>query len=620
MDRGNSQYDFAESRHDAVMRTIAEMQPDCVMEAFLDPQNYDILFKSLPAAPFIEAFRLLSPDYFAKEYIKLHRYFHPAIADVKGYKPLKQRCDEFFGNITTIAHTRRKAGHSLGLQEYTHLLDCARTMGHGYMAYQTWKDMIHDGVTPNLECYNYYMEARVWDMAYNAKEKFNLRVTPQVLRKRSLPFRNPGFQGYKTGPDGVKDKVSDLFTFMTEKGIQGDEHTFVNVMVASSREGHMNGVKNILNAVWGIDVDLLSSTEDEKTLPEVRKYARTSPLYPSGRLLHAVAHIFGTNHDFPSGLQTVDFIARKYDIPIPEQVWLELLEWAFVLSVKRNGPKAWENNPGKIPPDAVVNIFNTMTSAPYNVKPSLAMYNLLVKASWNRQSLPSTLEYMRAGLSLFRKNLTIRNQRRSRLSKLHTLFHEAQKQQHTQQIFNPFQKDYYTLSHDYSLAQITVARDATLLERWTRLLINGRRHWMHRNAEWERRLLPDMIEEWKAFFPKHVYYQMSGGTVSFHPEQSEDGKKWQSPDQKGDIGIREKGETLVPLEVVERRILRSQERRATIVRSKHQDRAAIFARKRRNVQSRRQRHVASGNRNSCENIGSEDAKASPEENRKPGEV
>lgn len=517
--RKHSKDNSGESRYDAVIRTLAENQPDCVMEAFLDPENYNILFRSLPAPTFAEAFRLLSPKYFIERYIKLHRHFHQVVAEGKKYKHLRKICDEFFGNITTIANMRRQAGHKLGLDEYTHLLDCARSMGNGDMANEVWKHLFQDGVRPNLECYNYYMEARVWDMAYYSKEKWNLRVTPLVQKKRSQPFRNPNFQGYKTGDGGVKDEISGLFSQMTEQGIQGDEHTFVNVMVASCREGHMSGLKDILKAVWEIDVDLLSLTKDENAIPQVKPYAPTSPLHPTDRLLHAVAHMFGTNHDFPGGLQTVDFISRKYNVPIPRYVWLELFEWAFVLSVERKGPNAYENNPGKIPSDAVTSVFETMTSPPYNIRPTMPMYNMLVKVSWSRQSQPQTLKYMRAGFTLFKRTLRTRSHFAGKLLRLRRLFRREQSR-HTQQIFNRVLHDFYSRAHKYSICQLKAARDASLLERWARLLISGRRHWTNREtSDWQRRRLPEMIEEWKLFLPRHVYYQTDQGTVAFCPYQ-----------------------------------------------------------------------------------------------------
>lgn len=567
--RGRSDDSTAESKHDAVMRTLAQMQPDCVMEAFLDPQNYDILFRSLPATTFAEAFRLLSPRYFTDDYKKCHRYFHPIVADARLYKPLRAVCDEFFANISTIAYKRRHAGHSLGLYEYAHLLDCARAMGHGYMAGEVWRDISRRGLTPNLECFNYYMETKAWDRAYFTNEKFNLRPTPFVKDKRSRPFRNPSFMGYKTGPGGVKDEVSELFNLMTEQGIQGDEHTFVNVMTATAREGHMRGVKDILKAVWDIDVDLLTSTEDERSHPQVRTYPPTSPLYPTERLLHAVAHIFGTNHDFPGGLQTVDFISRKYNIPIPEHVWMEILEWAYTLSVKRRGHDAYEQNPGKISPDAVLSIFNTITSEPYNIEPTMSMYHIMVKVSYNDKSIKEILKYMRAGLSLFTKTLETRDNKAFGLSILLPAFEEAQRQQHTQQIFNPFLKDYYTLCREYSLAQLQCACDSALLERWVRLLLHGARHWkeIHR-VDWQRRVIPNMIEEWKEFFPRHVYYQMNQGTVSFHEDEIP-GKIRRNAEDKFDVGIREKGEFVRPIEEVYRGLRLARAYQAKLAETRH---------------------------------------------------
>ncbi|KAK2754545.1 hypothetical protein FQN54_006946 [Arachnomyces sp. PD_36] len=542
-----------ESRHDAVMRTLAEGQPDCIMEAFMDPENHDILYTSLPTPTFVEAFRLLSPAYFIKEYIRIHRYFHPVISELKKYKKLRKITDEFYSNMTAIARMRLEAGHELGVYEFTHLLDCARSMGHGPMADEIWGDMLRQGVTPNLKCYNYFMEAKSWDNAYSSESRFALRVTPFNQERRSHPFRNPRNQGFRTGSQGVKRKVLNIFQEMTQRGFQGDEHSYVNLMVASARVGDVNGVKEILRAVWNIDVNLLSGGNAESH-PRVKSYTSSSPLHPTTRLIDAVAHIFVTNNDLPSALQTVDFISQKYGITIPEDVWMDLLEWSFVLSVKRRKKGYIRNhNPGKIPPETVCSVFETMTSEPYNIKPTVPMYNLVIKTAWYRQNLPDMLKYMRTAFPLFRQSIETRNKKSTELSFLHPKF-QALQDLGSHRLSNPWLKEYYTATHEYALLQLIAARDSTMVDRWARLLIAGRRHFNYLDHEtFQREIVPRLFEEWKAHFPLDTYYQVNGGTVEFERRDFWEGwKKW--PEEVGDIGLREKGELAMSAKRVEIRM------------------------------------------------------------------
>jgi len=76
-------------------------------------------------------------------------------------------------------------------------------------------------------------------------------------------------------------------------------------------------------------------------------------------------------------------------------------------------------------------------------------------------------------------------------------------------------KGYWDADRAFRLSQLAASRDASILERWVRLLLIGRRWTSRRHQEWERRLLPRALEEWKEFLPSQVFYYTSGGLVEF---------------------------------------------------------------------------------------------------------
>ncbi|PYH93702.1 hypothetical protein BO71DRAFT_327081 [Aspergillus ellipticus CBS 707.79] len=488
------------------------------MDAMLNPR-FESLVGSMPSSAFVEALHLLSPAYFIEPHRELYRPIHPWALKVKHYRSLGMLFDDFGHNLAKIVQIRQSAGHVFGLAEYTHLLDCARSMGDGAMGDHVWRAMEDDGVIPDTQCYNHYMEVKVWDTTYTGQEKYRTRVTPFSYRKRGFFTASPGWDGYGTARRSVRKQVVELFDEMTHNGTPGDVTTFVNMILASSRVGHMQGVKNVLKAVWNVDVDTLGllaqAGVDDSMLPAATPYDRSSPLYPTDHLLFAIAHAFGTNSDLPAALRTLDFISSRYDLPIPETVWLELFERSFVLCRKRFGKDAERNAKGKVPFDSLESMFKTMTNAPFNVRPTMKMRHMLAKVAWDRRRLSVFQHHMRAAYDLLEETRRKRRAARSVLEAYlgtpkNPKLHPSLLQSRT------FANAVYT----YDLLRLQTTQQKIIMERLARLLVINH-FWTGRdNAGWERRLLPRAHEEWQDFIPQNRYALISGGRIKFHGRSS----------------------------------------------------------------------------------------------------
>lgn len=492
-------------------RTIQDGQPDLVMNALLDPCCAELVV-SMPQNIFVEVLQLLSPSYFVNPYREIHRPLHPTAVRVKRYKSLDSIFDDFAEKLAAIVQLRQSAGHVLGLAEYTHLLDCARSIGDAYMADMIWNNMRESGVSPDVQCYNHYMEAKAWDMAYTDREKYNLRMTPFAYRKRKFIHPNDGWRGYGTAGRSIRKEVLQIFNEMTEEGHHGDEATFVNVIMACSRVGHVKGIKNVLKTAWNIDVDALLTEPDESNLPPVKNYASSSPLHPTYRLLFTIAHVLGTNNDMPAAVRTLDFVARAYNLSIPEKVWLELFERCFVLSRPRFGRDVQRNAKGKVSYNFVNLLFQTMTAAPYHVNPTIEVHHILAKTAWDRDRLSEFQHHMRAAYDLLTTTRQKRKKARSIIEKhLSTLQSFTNKYQH-QAMPNPALAN---AIHTYDLLRLRTAQQTLILERLARLLLINTRWTGRDNPAWERRLLPHAIEEWQDFLPESFVYHTRGGLVRF---------------------------------------------------------------------------------------------------------
>ncbi|PGG99217.1 hypothetical protein AJ79_08647 [Helicocarpus griseus UAMH5409] len=608
------------SPEEDILHYLDRETPDMAVYAFLGPEHIQAVTYNLPDHSFAEALSLLTPSHFVEPHKKLHRRYHPAVAYAKGFKTLSDIFDEFKQVLHFAVQKRREAGFTLGIAEYTHLLDCARAMGDADMADWLWHDMEVDGIEPNTTCYNHYMEAKGWHHAYVSKERYNMRFTPWVYKKRShhASTRSPGYQGFGTGPENsVRKSVLQLFDEMVANGHHPDESTYINVMVASSRENHIVAVENVLKTVWNIDVRSIMTSDDPGKVPPVAEFEPSSPLHPSSRLLYAVAHIFGSNNDLSTALQLVDFISTHYNIPIPEHVWLELLEWSFVLSARRWGARAEENSVGKVPKETVGTLYETMVNV-YKVKPTLPMYDMLISATWTQNSVETTKKYMREACVLFEESLMRRDAarhafiqhllkivperyrwqveqeatllrlranllksglprtssglialppirrvlidrqkvdhvERRRLLQVNKYMRSLREEQEAQltgkspdylksrwvkrelmllkkspsdvksmpaansvelSVDISMIKDYRAMKAAFNLEQLNTSRDATIIERWVRLLFAGR--WKD-NDDWEFRAIPDLINEWERFLPKDTYYKIRSGVVEISP-------------------------------------------------------------------------------------------------------
>ncbi|KAF9891780.1 hypothetical protein FE257_003261 [Aspergillus nanangensis] len=487
------------------------------MDTMIDPR-FAGLVESIPNALFTAAFLCLSPAYFVIPYREIHRNLHPTVVKVKQYKSLNSIFDDFAKNLATIVSVRQFAGHVLGLTEYTHLLDCARSIGDALMADHVWHDMTQAGVVPDLKCYNYYMEAKVWDGAHTGLERYRLRVTPYSYRKRRHS-NSYGWKGYGTAGKSVRKEVLQIFDDMLGKGTYGDEATFINVMLASARVGHMQGVKNVLKTAWNVDVDaIMAHHGPQSELPPVTHYSPSSPLHPTSQLLYAVAHALGTNNDIPGALRIIDFIATAYNITIPESVWLELFERTFVLSRRRFGPNADRNLLGRVSYNFFEGMFRTMSSGPFNVRPNIHAHRMLAKTAWERKSFPDFHKHMGSAYELLKSARQERRSARKVVQEyLRKFFVLTAKDRDSPAGLALLQSPQFADAvHAYEIHRLRTLQHTIVMEQLAKLAFVHHR-WTNRlDSVWEHILLPLELEEWRDFMPETFYHPLPTGHLVFH--------------------------------------------------------------------------------------------------------
>ena len=492
--------------------------PHMVLKALVNLVRYDgekytsNMLGMIPSNTFSEILRCLDPAHFVDRFTKLEREVGPKTAkrlklpqNEDGYLRF---CKLFLSQIHEVIGVRAPQ-HPLSTSDMRYLLKCARAVGSAESAHAIWRSMTsisqkdpEKRVIPDADCYNHYLATKCWGDAFNSDRRYKQRVIPSYLTLRTWTVPPHGFRGHRVGPDGgIKAQASEIFRQMVEAGIPGNEETFCLMMVALAREGDVSGVSNILQRVWGIDVDLLLMKQDSE-VPLPRTYPQHSPFYPSEQLLFTLAHVYGINNTIPSALRLVDYVSRQYKINIPLKVWNELLQWTYVTSLTRKGQNPETNNEdrktGQLAPEAVSSLWDTMTLEPYNVKPSMEMYNRLIMNLINRG---------RFGEAKIRIEEAYRTNKKyvCELSKAIAAYRASH-------VHSPIHAE---RARNVYMARLRVRRNRLYIRRWVEKWIRSGSSMMRFNETFCSQDLPNFLKQWERFLPVRVHYSVTNGEVIF---------------------------------------------------------------------------------------------------------
>ena len=522
----------AETSRRRVWDALQRRQPHELFPAFLDASQDPEYMKSLRTTTFIEILELLHPIHFVGTFKKLYRDFHPSQVEHLGMSQLHDIFAEYTTKMREIVRQWLHARGDSGIEEWRSLLQLVAYVGDGAAALEIWTGMVNRKIEPDLACYNLYFEARCWSGAYFPLERHRLRVIPKNLQLRQLRKAGSGhlqrLRGFQTGPGGLRDEVTRMFAVMVNRGIVGDARTFGLLVTALSREGDLQGVKSVMKKVWDVDVDNILKGDSDPGKPTI--LACGSPLYPSSTTLHTIAHIFGSNNELPTALRIVDYVSRRYSITINPQVWDELLEWAHVLSSRRRAVRGSDGAAyGQLPLKSIESLWNTMVSAPYNIRPSMRMYNHYCSNLFKRQMLHEMLRQMRAGLALYRSQATCYEE----LRRLNSLTSAQSPEQHSWRNLISIGSS----NQEEALGALTEYRNFLMISRWFRLLLGGTR-WgggLDRIVIWQRQELPNAVREFWHFRPRPVIrYRIATGEIEIAANEDKDHVT--RPAQQGFVG------------------------------------------------------------------------------------
>jgi hypothetical protein len=506
----------SETDVEAIRHAIRDGSPQAVLVALMTllkvkgkGEEVGNALRSIRSSTFSELIRSLNPDHLVDNYLVIQKQMSPRkVAHSSGryYKDdgLVDLRLGFIQHIKAIMAARRSQGLRLSSQDYKTLLRCARAVGNPTSSHAIWLEMSRDGVEMDTECYNHYLAAKVWSDLHNGASRHKVRVLPKNTAVSQWKSWSP--------QSGIilKHEATTIFNDMTQKGVTGDEETFCLLMVALARAGDVDGVKSILMTGWGIDVDKLM-TKDERSLPWPKQFAEGSPFRPSEALLMAIAHTFGINNAIPTALRLVDYISRMYSISIPTDVWEELFERTFVVSQPRTTKREAEGYAtGKLPLEAVHNLWAAMTSDPYNVRPTLAMFDKYIVNLIRQERFGEAQDRIREAFFLH-------VHARRELSSIQSLLPQPEallSPEGTSGKGQDLQRQ-IDLRRDAYLQRAQADCSRQFLQRWCRLFIARGSRSLRNNPAFSAITIPEFMREYLSFMPREMEYRTGTGIVKF---------------------------------------------------------------------------------------------------------
>ncbi|THY07693.1 hypothetical protein D6D02_04969 [Aureobasidium pullulans] len=488
--------------HDRIQSLLLRKDYHGLIKLFSATEDNLKFIQSVPENTFTEMLAHLQPKNTLEWATIPYSQLSPAMVQQLHLPSADSLIREHLLNAIQILDRRNKSGKTLSVTDYSLILGFARWTGQRDVAESFWRAMETDHVVPDLKCYNNYLGAIVSHLRHEPYASHSRRLTAFRIEARSKPSPNARHAAYKIGDGGIKQEVMSFHREMIQNDVVPDEETFRLLILGVAREGDLDTVKKILRQVWRIDVDgIVNGLEDGYSEKEL-DMSPTSPLYPTPFLIYAIAHAFGINNDIPTALRLVDHVSRTLKVEVFDHVWHELFNWTFVLSLPR---QASRREHAYLPKASVQKIWEVMRNKPYNVRPTMSMYNKLINSLFIQQRTRDMWHYMCEALPLFEDmRIKTRNLSKALRKALRQPRHEIYTAQPVGQ-----------LHEDYMHSRVVQKTSRLWLKRWVRLLLASMHSWrkVDKDLFWSTIQIPKVILEWKEFMPSKVWYDIPGGRV-----------------------------------------------------------------------------------------------------------
>ncbi|KAG0129146.1 mitochondrial ATPase expression-domain-containing protein [Tuber indicum] len=380
---------------------------------------------------------------------------------------------EFRSRLRIVTQAMQRQGYQLGIIEYCHLLDCARAGGDLSMADDLWRQIVaREDLTPDTWTYNCYIAAKIGTIAIGR----GVRMSQWTMQSRQTVTAKR-----------MRALASQMYAQMIREAVHPNSMTFDLLVIAMSRAGDIGGVKELLMKVWGVNVNGLAKS-DNNLGSEPPTVSSDSVIYPTQHTLATFSMCFGSNNDIETAIRVVDHVSRRYKVPISLPAWINLLNWTYALT----RPPA-----PVMPARSVLQTWETMRAPPYNVNPTIEMYDYLVRSLISRQYVSPAEDKMKEAVEMY-VDLLERFIDLDR--KYDTVVGETDLDTAVQQT---------EVLKEIAVVKRELHRFRSMMRRWVELLILGK----GMNTEYTRRKVPDIVAAWAYFLGGKAIYTIDSGYI-----------------------------------------------------------------------------------------------------------
>ncbi|KAF5550256.1 hypothetical protein FNAPI_7779 [Fusarium napiforme] len=332
--------------------------------------------------------------------------------------------------LKIVFNARRDGGRNLVLSDFEVLIRCAGAAGDLTDVAYFFSTMQRDGLGSkrSTRTWNEFFKARYMTdpvyyqyhrqrVLYKPREGYkiffrmplnNLKRLESLRHSRNALGMTPfNRQRHRLWADNMlwKRKKTGYQSYFAHwrrsknSGVLLNEELLCTTLIAFARSGsfqHMRGI--VLKRGFGIGL-----IEDRKTgtftINGSKAFRPGNPRAPTERLLNAIVEAFGSMMRIRLACQLLIHVSNAYQIPIPRETWCNLLNWAYVCGVKSNQRQRrfmyFFPPSSNVTPSTFTEIWDTMTSEPYNVEPSFENYIVYINSLIFKQAFRSALNMIR---------------------------------------------------------------------------------------------------------------------------------------------------------------------------------------------------------------------------------
>ncbi|KAJ0106850.1 hypothetical protein J7T55_014926 [Diaporthe amygdali] len=376
---------------------------------------------SIPATTFSEILRSFDPNNIADKIdtapglnISWGVAVHTPLGELVNKWGVKVLYVRILRRLRRIQLARRQAKIVPLLNDYVVMIRCAGATSDIGLAKDVWLSMTgdHRANFRHSELYTEFIKARyLTEKIYANNDLVRLRLRPLDMHRSSLNLpgkvhlklrhlsaRITDLRKHRFGSNAHERFFDEPLTMLLRKrdplrklertawlrvltGSGIGEELICALLKANGRAGRLRANNSLLKKHWGVLIHIDKET-DEITLEGGHTYPPGSPRAPTAVLLDAIVQGYCCQGEVALATRLLDFMSQRFNIPVPDHVWSDLIEYTRVMQTKpvQNEWAIAKFRRKATKADHVLQVWALCTEAPYSFQPQARDYYNLIRS------------------------------------------------------------------------------------------------------------------------------------------------------------------------------------------------------------------------------------------------